>query len=499
MPQHELTIKFEYNQTESKLFFDKGESLLLLCQKNQISLFSPCGGNGSCGKCRVKFTKGAPLPSAADRKWILAEDLRKGYRLACRVTLSDDCEIAIPESKTMDVVTGFNWEEKIEVAWKKETDAHEKEIDSEKMYFVAIDIGTTTIVMEKRSCRDGSFVECYKTINAQRKYGADVLSRLEAAMDGHDKELAQLIGKQIEEGLKTLGRDIRFAVLSANTTMIHLLMGYDVSKLAKAPFKPERIDEIETEFAGIKTYIMPGFSAFVGADIFAGILATQTDLVCKTDVKMLIDLGTNAEIALFNSNKLICTSTAAGCAFDSIADQNLFGADVISILYDLYKSKMIDEHGTLADEYLDTGIKLENGITITQEHIRQIQLAKAAVRCGIDVLAEKFGCSFEEIDKVYLAGGFGYYLDIEAAAGVGLLPKELKEKAVACGNTALAGAALYGAEKYKNEIDAIYYVNRTNKSLELNSQMNSKERTQTVINLASEPAFEQKYIQYIDL
>ena len=600
MSDLQLIIKYENDNTESKLFFQAGESLLLLCQKADIPISLNCGGKGICGKCKVRFLKGAPMPGATERRWLSPDELRMGYRLACLVKLNADCEILLPRQKEMDAV-GETWN----IYWKAES-------QTERSCFVTTDIGTTTVVMEKRRISDGSVIDVYKAVNAQKCYGADVISRMEASMNGNREDLSYLIKEQIQEGFATLGTDdISFMVVAANTTMVHLLMGYDVSSLSKAPFIPKTLDEIKTDIAGIPTYIMPGFSAFVGGDIFSGLLALgmkDADLTSdrpfersRDKLILLLDLGTNAEMALIRDNRLVATSAAAGSAFDSIADVGIYGADIISFLYRLLQEKKIDDHGTLQGEWFEQGVPyvvdadkilnsdmnsdsnpgnerdaavksdvnpgnerdaavksdvnlgnerdvavkpdVENGrdtdaVYITQDHIRQMQLAKAAVRCGIDYLVEKFGCTMQEIDHVYLAGGFGYYLDVEAAFGVGLLPDAFKGKTTACGNTALSGAALYGYSKIKrnssNETDdmiderincqmesIIDADNRTNKKEEEKTDkeiddasgkgiVDEKEKKmndiiksyvnldKTLINLANEPDFSERYISYLD-
>lgn len=521
MSDLQLIIKYENDNAESKLFFQAGESLLLLCQKAGIALSLNCGGKGICGKCKVRFLKGAPMPGISDRRFFSPDELRQGYRLGCLVKLYSDCEVVLPEKKEPDIVEDF-----VKVSFC----LPETVIKNGRAYFITTDIGTTTLVMQKRSILDGSVCAVYKAVNAQKCYGADVISRMEASMHGNREDLSNLIRGQIQEGFTTLGLDdISFMVVAANTTMVHLLMGYDVSSLSKAPFLPKTLDEIETDIAGIPTYIMPGFSAFVGGDIFSGLLALGMKNVDLTSDRvfehlrdkliLLLDLGTNAEMALIRNNRLVATSAAAGSAFDSIADVGIYGADIISFLYRLLQEKKIDEHGTLQGEWFEKGVPYvvdedknvntgTDAVCITQKHIRQMQLAKAAVRCGIDYLVEKFGCTMQEIDHVYVAGGFGYYLDIEAAFGVGLLPEAFQKKTTACGNTALSGAAWYGYSKIKKNLDDETVVNSkdqtdggTSEKKEINTDdiiRNYVNLDRALINLANEPDFSERYISYLD-
>ncbi|MCI5959086.1 MAG: ASKHA domain-containing protein [Lachnospiraceae bacterium] len=481
MSELQLVIKTENETSESKLFFESGESLLLLCQKAGIPVAANCGGKGICGKCKVRFLKGAPLPTAQERRFFSPDELRQGYRLACLSRLYTDCEIEVPKLRKVDAVS-----KALDIKWKP--------IDRyDGKYFITTDIGTTTLVMQKVSASDGQVIETYKAVNAQNRFGSDVISRLEASEHGHREELSHIIRDQLCQGVEKLGSDdVLFMVIAANTTMVHLLMEYDVQGLSKAPFDAVCLDEVRTEIAGIETYVMPGYSAFVGGDIFSGVLA-----ICSTtnnSPTLLIDLGTNAEMVLFDSDRMVATSAAAGSAFDSIAGVGLFGADVVAILYRLLKEHRIDCHGTLQDEWFEQGVAIEykKQVYITQDHIRQMQLAKAAVRCGIDYLSEAFGCALQEIGQVYVAGGFGYYLDVEAAFGVGLLPDAFRGKTFACGNTALSGARVYGYDKLVAKDSGN---GKGNDKLFSNVFDFPKKK---IINLAMEPDFSERYISYLD-
>ena len=481
MSELQLVIKTENETSESKLFFKSGESLLLLCQKAGIPVAANCGGKGICGKCRVRFLKGAPLPTTQERRFFSPDELRRGYRLACLSRLYTDCEIEVPKLRMVDAVS-----KALDIKWKP--------IDGyDGKYFITTDIGTTTLVMQKVSASDGQVIETYKAVNAQNRFGSDVISRLEASEHGHREELSHIIRDQLCQGVEKLGGyDVLFMVIAANTTMVHLLMEYDVQGLSKAPFDAVCLDEVRTEIAGIETYIMPGYSAFVGGDIFSGILAVGS--TTNNSPTLLIDLGTNAEMVLFDSDQMAATSAAAGSAFDSIADVGLFGADVVAILYRLLKEHRIDCHGTLQDEWFEQGVAIEykKQVYITQDHIRRMQLAKAAVRCGIDYLSEAFGCALQDIGQVYVAGGFGYYLDVEAAFGVGLLPDAFRGKTFACGNTALSGARVYGYDKLVIKASGNGEIH--DKLFSNGSDFPKKK----IINLAMEPDFNERYISYLD-
>lgn len=472
MSKLQLVIKRENGDLESKLSFSMGESLLLLCQKAGISIEMPCSGKGICGKCRVRFLKGAPLPQPAERRGLTPDELRQGIRLACAVKLTGDCEVLLPKEKKPEAVTG-----KFEVGWK--------DLSGDTGCFLVADIGTTTVVVEKRRKCDGAVIDVYKGVNAQRALGADVLTRMEAALSGKDRQLAQLITEQLTEGVQQLNASSEkadFMVIAANTTMVHLLMGYDVTGLSRAPFAPETLSEIMTETAGIRTYVMPGISAFVGGDIVAGLFAVE---FAKGGAgrKLLIDLGTNAELVLYGDGRGICCAAAAGPAFEGDAGTGFFGSDMIAVLAKMLEEGIVDDMGTLDEAFFESGVDfpLQNGtLHISQKQIRNLQLAKAAVRCGIEVLLKKEGICPGQIEEVYLAGGFGYYLDVHAAVRIGLLPEELEDKTIACGNAALLGAAVYGHRIMTGE------------SRDLSIRLQA-------MNLAEEEMFTQNYVNYMNL
>ena len=318
-------------------------------------------------------------------------------------------------------------------------------------YFIVADIGTTTIAMQLRRTKDGKVLQTYVQENPQRIYGADVLSRIEASKDIVIKETMQQVVKNVllqginqlciskngEEGIHAANCKL---VIAANTTMVHILMGYDVTGLGQFPFVTENLEEIHTVLFGFETLILPGMSAFIGGDILADIVALS--MYNKSGIALLVDLGTNGEIVLGNQNKMMATSVAAGPAFESETEN--FGTDMMALVACLLEKGMLDETGLLCDPYFEEGITI-GGIRITQPYIRSLQMAKAAICTGIEILAQKYGLQhLTEIDNVYLAGGMGYYLDVKAAAQIGLLPACLADKAFAVGNAVLEGAYRYG-------------------------------------------------------
>lgn len=460
------------------------QTLLEILQNAGIYLSAVCAGKGTCGKCKVQFLDGVPKPSKADEKFFDRKALEDGYRLACTAAPNQSCRILLadPEEEGFVVVA--------DGVCCEGTQEHGKEESLERGMHcgIAADIGTTTIAMQLVDTGSGAVIDTYTAINRQRTYGADVISRIQASNEGKQKELKTSILEDLERGIKELFSknhvETERMVISGNTTMIHLLMGYSCETLGVYPFTPVNIDTIETDFKTLfesseydfPITIIPGISTYVGGDIAAGLLVCGFD---KNDkVSVLIDLGTNGEMAIGSKERILVTSTAAGPAFEggniicgtgsipgavckaeyregkfnvyTIGGEKpagICGTGVIDITYELMKHELIDETGLMDEDYFEDGIlAAENGekeIRFYQKDVREMQLAKSAIRAGFETLLVNYGVSYDEIDAIYIAGGFGYKIDIEKAVGIGLFPKECKDKMKAVGNSSLSGSRLY--------------------------------------------------------
>lgn len=319
-------------------------------------------------------------------------------------------------------------------------------------FLAAIDIGTTTVAMLLYDGA-GKVLDRYVTVNPQTEYGADVLSRITAAKKGAAARLQCLIRDVTERGLvrfrKKLPNEAKLrAVIAANTTMTYLFMGWDVSELGQAPFTVSHRETAETMIAGVPCLLFPPVSAFVGGDITAGIYAL--DLLQKEEITLLVDLGTNGEIVLGNCRKCLACATAAGPAFEGGASKGIWGADMVSFLAALRRENLLDETGLLAEPWFETGIRVGN-VRVTKEAVRAVQMAKAAIAAGIDILLKRYGITADRVDRVILAGGFGYFLNPADAAEIGLIPGKLARKAFAGGNTALAGARKAGRQMIRQD------------------------------------------------
>lgn len=360
--------------------------------------------------------------------------------------------------------------------------AGEESSNLAKKHIAAVDIGTTTIAMQLRNAGTGEVLDSYTEVNPQRRFGLDVLSRITQVNEYQKKEeMKQAVEEVLRNGIRQFEEKcprIDLFVAAANTTMVHLALGLDVSRLGEAPFVAETLEEIHTSFENIDTIILPGCDAFVGGDIVSGMYACDMDET--EEMTLFLDLGTNGEMALGNRQKIIATATAAAPAFEGGAATGVWGADMVAITAKLLETGMMDETGLLREPYFEEGVQVA-GMTVTQEHIRNIQMAKGAVYAGIEILCRQYGLAdYSRIDRVLLAGGFGYYLDEKAAVRIGLVPKELEGKIYAVGNSALEGAFMYGKSLCRGM--------GKEKGLQ-----RLKELTH-VINLAKQPEFQSLYL-----
>lgn len=359
----------------------------------------------------------------------------------------------------------------------------------------AADIGTTTIAMLLYG-EDGTVADRYMTVNPQIVYGADVLSRIQAAEDAAKAaDMREKVRNVLRQGIRRFQKKLApeeelCLVSAANTTMSYLFQGFDVRELGQAPFfasrtyshdmdmaKPMNMD---FEIEGVPVLGFPGLSAFVGGDILAGILACG--MADQEELTLLIDLGTNGEIVLGNRRRRIACATAAGPAFEGGANRGVWGADMISILAALKKEGCMDETGLLSDPFFENGIRVGN-VPVTERTVRSIQLAKAAVAAGIEILLEKYGTGAAGVDRVILAGGFGYYLKPSDAVRIGLLASPLADRAIAGGNTALSGCLAAGRMIFASGRAA------------LEEKLEEIAAGTEIINLAQEPSFEKTYLE----
>ncbi|MCH5212945.1 MAG: DUF4445 domain-containing protein [Oscillospiraceae bacterium] len=326
---------------------------------------------------------------------------------------------------------------------------------------VAIDIGTTTIAVMR--FKNGKAAARKTELNAQRRFGADVLSRIDAANRGRGAELRSVVEYQIRKMINNVGGVGLPAVIAANTAMTSLYMGWDCTGLGKYPFKAHCLDTVQKD----NITVTGGISAFVGGDITSGLYMCGFDE--SDEINLFVDLGTNGEMAIGNRHQILCTSTAAGPAFEggriscgtgavegaicSVDLKNnrfetignklpcgICGSGITELVSELLDNGYCDSTGRFKERY-SGGITLAEGVVFTQQDMREFQTAKAAVRAGIELLITEYGAEEQDIKHVYIAGGFGKRLNIEKACRIGLLPQRLRGRYRAVGNSSLGGAA----------------------------------------------------------
>lgn len=516
-------------------------TLMPLLLKNHLMDGSFCGGRGDCGRCVVQFLKGAPLPTGLERSRLEPGELRQGYRLACVTRPKADCTIRMVETEQEEIpiVTEINLlSENIDLIGRKNgLSENQKPVDMKSTikspdggekngcYIIAVDLGTTTIAMQLRNADTGETADTYCERNPQQRYGADVLARIQASVDGQGEELRRLVCGVILRGLGQFweylrGKGILCMYIAGNTAMEHLLLGYDVASLGRAPFVPvetglqkiaadrllagignlpENPQGMDGEgIFGFPVYIAPCISAFVGGDVVAGLYALGLLSGGRSEDRgqavLFIDLGTNGEMAVTDGQRMIVTATAAGPAFEG--DGTMIGTDRIALTARLLCRGILDETGLLEEPYFTEGVRIEDGKEdvesgnqnknvhyIKQEDIRALQMAKAAVRAGVEILWERMGRP--AIEKVFLAGGFGYYLDVEAAVAIGLLPAYMRGRVQAVGNTSLAGAYELGRDLSFDRTAGGWLEERTVLA--------------ESVNLAETEEFERLYLKYMGL
>lgn len=417
----------------------------------------------------------------------------KTYCGACRGERGcEDCK-AVGASVIYTGVTGFGDVKKPEVFAGAEAKTfcgtNGKSVSN--VLFLAADLGTTTLAFV---CANGhgDVLASYGTENPQRKVAADVIGRMDAALHGKRAMLVNEIREALVKGflfvfqqgdseLKNKGvhevREVHVAI-AGNTVMQHLLLDYPLDGMAKAPFTPYSVKEVrgtvESLFGTTDSFpelpavlrraellVFPCFSAFVGGDAVAGAGFVFGDRLAGT--KLLIDLGTNGEILLMNNGRLYGTAAAMGSAFEG--GRYAYASELFHLLSEALKADALDETGLLREPYFTEGFH-----GLIQEDIREFQLAKGAIRAGIELLCQYAKVEFSAVEEVFLAGGIGHFCEKEELFRIGLLPGAFEEKLRFVGNSCIGGML----NCLKNKESVIYCEGE-------------------MLNLAEQEAFEEVY------
>lgn len=425
--------------------FEGQQPLYQLLEHAGISVARPCAGRGVCGKCAVILRGQGCEPNEAEQA--------AGTRLACQAQVFGDAQVWLPDRKDMEQI---QTESAVQI---RVGDPMPGKVGA------AVDIGTTTVVVRRYDLQSGQILGESAMANPQGSVAADVMGRIGAAMEGDLSKLQNQILDAIRVLLQQAGGGADYMVITGNTTMLYLLTGRNPKSLSCVPFAADCLFDEEITVCGIPAYLPSCMNAFVGADITCAVFAGR---MCEGKTTLLCDVGTNGEIALWKNGVLYVTSTAAGPAFEGagiscgcssvrgaidrveVSDGELkvqtignapavglCGSGLIDAVAALLELEWMDETGALEDE----DVALAPGVVLTQKDIRAMQLAKAAIAAGIATLLEVSDTSADQIQTLFLAGGFGSHMNIQSAAAIGLFPEQLANKVKVIGNAALAGAA----------------------------------------------------------
>lgn len=464
-------IQVSQNNCISNISYAENDhlSLLEILSEHGFQLNSPCGGNGYCNKCIVtvngKQTK------------------------SCTYIPNGDICVTLPSSPDSDNTFSI-----ADISSKNNTDSDPiiHTADS-TTYSVAIDLGSTSVSIAVVSTK--IIDEC--TIkNPSSIYGSDIISRAQSCVNGKKEIVAKLLVTSLENEITRLMKknnldisNLNSIYIAANTAMQLMLLSLDCSEILTYPFK---INEYTHSFIykNHPVYIIPSFSAFVGGDIVSGLYYLSP---VQYKNYLFIDIGTNAEIVLSTHNKLYCTSAAAGPAFeganiscgtayvsgainnasiiptpnsdykityktiDNKLPCGICGTGILDIYSQMIKHGIIDKFKTLSEKYIDNGFKIAHSVNgniiITQNDIRQIQLALSAIHTAIEILLSKAELSANEIEKIYISGSFGSALTPETLASINIFPfKILNSDLISfSGNTSLLGAIKAATHKQSPE------------------------------------------------
>ena len=476
-----MNITVLCNDTTAALPFADGQNLLEVIRGEGVPVHAPCGGHGTWEKCTV----------------YLVTEAGEQAVLACRTAAEDGMTVRVPAASPLEVQLTAEDEDVF--------------IPDEGMtgYGVACDIGTTTVVCHLIDLVSGKKLATVGEGNAQRPYGGDVISRIKASMEGRRGALTAAITGQLKAMIAALCASAKLGMeeihtlsIAANTTRCHLLTGLAPDSIGVSPFTPlSRFgDEWDAKTLGLpfegKVYIAPAISGYVGGDITADLLAVELDREEKP--VLLIDVGTNGEMALGCGEHFVCCSTAAGPAFEGAQIScgmtaaagaissvewdgekvncgvigggeavGLCGSGLIDAMAVMLRLGAVDETGRMLDAeededeitdearpylfLLDDGepaFRLAEHVWVAQGDVRKLQLGKGAIAAGVQILIDAYGADYDGIAALLLAGGFGSFIRPESAARIGLIPAELLDVTRAVGNTAAQGAqaALVSAE-----------------------------------------------------
>ena len=387
---------------------------------------------------------------------------------------------------------------------------------SKDTYGLAVDIGTTTVVVYLVNLKDGSLVDVGSTYNSQIRYGDDVITRIMYATEaGGLKELQDTVVTDMNNLLMPMierhaiaKKDIESVVISGNTTMTHLFWGLNPGFIREEPYTPTlnffpvwKADSVGLKIGKqVPVYTVPCVASYVGGDIVAGVLASNMHK--QSGITLFMDIGTNGEIVIGNNEWLVTAACSAGPCFEGSGIRHgmrategavesitinpqtftpslsvignstpigICGSGMIDAITEMFLTGVIDQKGKFirglttkrirdgfeGPEFLVSSNEGKD-IVLTEVDIENILRAKAAMYAGVSLLVKKVGLTLNDIEQIFIAGGFGNYLNIEKAIIIGMLPDVPREKFRFLGNTAIAGAYFcLLSEKMREEAEEV--------------------------------------------
>lgn len=472
-----MSCRIVFQPSQIEMHVPNGTMLSAAEKSAGIFIDSPCGGNGTCGKCTVHLE---------------CNGMRSRV-LACQTIVDQDCTVTLTEQNELKTLH-HGTERKVPFAPFQNTPSVAGSC------FAAFDLGTTSIVCYLLDGATGEQLASIGMQNPQSAYGADVITRANHVLSGDDNALQTIVTGALNELItRTTAQANRtpelvtLVTLVGNTVMHHILLGLPLEKLVRAPYTPFATESriMRASEFGLRTHpdatilIAPVIGGFVGADTVACLTATAFDEIKKPT--LMLDIGTNGELVCTDGTRRVCCSTAAGPAFEganiscgmraengavdhiwmeqdafhfstigNISARGICGSGLIDLVALLVRFGTIDETGRFCKEapLSDRLIQTEQGLSffisqseppvfLSQKDVRELQLGKAAIRAGISVLLESLTLKEEQVESVLLAGAFGSHLSPDALCDIGLLPELFRGKVESIGNAAGVGAKIY--------------------------------------------------------
>ena len=495
-------MSLEIKVNGKSLSAQRGPSIFECSEELGVHVPTSCNKNGKCRECIVEISEGAELLSELSSE---EEHLGAGFRLACRACLEADsgsitchtmrrAQMRIEESGWIETAD-------VDLAPAVSRDGDWVLLDGEPLtkspgplLGIALDLGTTTVVLRLLDLESGKQVAAASFENPQRFGGSDVMARIQYDSDHPGRLLQRTLLSYLAHCIEDLDCDpatIYEIIVAGNTTMRDLLFGLDVSSVGQRPYRSTTEHELESglrESTGIESTAkklrlpacpqarvigLPLVSGHVGADAAACLLAVG--LAGSEDLAAIMDIGTNTELIVNGGGRLLAASCPAGPAFeggaiscgmpglegaiesvridaegnlsykvigDSPRAEGICGSGLVELLGELLRSGRMDHLGRLTNEADRFELPETDSVYLSEEDISQLAQAKGANVSGLEIVMKNIGRSCEDLDRFYLAGGFASHLDLDSARRIGLIPDLPDEKITRIGNAAIEGATL---------------------------------------------------------